>query len=267
VTTFIKGCLRPDPVANFLRRLSLTLVHGLEWYHSHLKTCHFQSALFLTDSQLVLALLFTTTAFLQLQSFWDIWDLSDSLSSRVALSFQWVPGHAGLPGNEPADSFTKTGATSPLTHVPSPLAPVIAKFRHTHYPSWKTKFFSQLPPLPYSFGSSEELALPVLPAVNRPGFTATVTIQFKWFSLVLLPMQDKMEDFFLQRLQTPSAGSNSTPFWIVRHLNLSSGTTSSIFDLWSRFWSVARLLGLRGIPPSFILWMEDSTTTTTIQIR
>jgi len=39
-------------------------------------------------------------AFLQLKSFWDIWDLYDSLSSRVALSFQWVPGHAGLPGKE-----------------------------------------------------------------------------------------------------------------------------------------------------------------------
>jgi len=27
------------------------------------------------------------------------------------------------------------------------------------------------------------------------------------------------------------------------------GTTSSIFDLWSRPWGVARLLGLRGVPP------------------
>jgi len=26
------------------------------------------------------------------------------------------------------------------------------------------------------------------------------------------------------------------------------GTTSSIFDLWSRPWGVARLLGLRGVP-------------------
>jgi len=38
--------------------------------------------------------------------------------SRVALSFQWIPGHAGLPGNERADSFAQTGATLPVT--PSP---------------------------------------------------------------------------------------------------------------------------------------------------
>jgi len=31
--------------------------------------------------------------------------LSDSLSYRVALSFQWVPGHAGLTGYELADSL------------------------------------------------------------------------------------------------------------------------------------------------------------------
>jgi len=39
------------------------LVHGLEWCHSHLKACHFQSAL---------ALLFTAPEFLQPKSFWNI---------------------------------------------------------------------------------------------------------------------------------------------------------------------------------------------------
>jgi len=90
--------------------------------------CHFQSILFLTDPHLVLS---TAPAFLQPKSFWDIWNLSNSLSSRVALSFQWVPGHAGLPSKELAKSLAKTGATLPVTHVPSPLTPVIAKIRHT----------------------------------------------------------------------------------------------------------------------------------------
>jgi len=36
---------------------------------------------------------------------------SGFLSSRVALSFQWVLGHAGLPGNELAGSLAKTGVT------------------------------------------------------------------------------------------------------------------------------------------------------------
>jgi len=65
-------------------------------------------------------------AFLQPSSFCDIWDLSDSLSSRVALSFQWVPSHAGLPGNKLADSLAKTGATFTFAHVPCPLALTIA---------------------------------------------------------------------------------------------------------------------------------------------
>jgi len=37
------------PIFSSFSTESLALVHGLEWCHSHLKSCHFQSALFLTD--------------------------------------------------------------------------------------------------------------------------------------------------------------------------------------------------------------------------
>jgi len=161
VTTFIEGCTRFDPgrsdiAADFLRCSSSSslsylaglvsssfpaessaLVHGLEWCHFHLKSCHFWSALFLMDSHSATTLLSSAPAFLQPKSFWNIWDLSDSLSFRVALSFQWIPGYAGFPGNERADSLAKTGATLPVEHVPCPLAPTIAKVRHTCYSLWK----------------------------------------------------------------------------------------------------------------------------------
>jgi len=42
------------------------------------------------------------------------------------------------------------------------------------------------------------------------------------------------------------------------------GTTSSIFDLWSRPWGVARLLGLRGIPPHDPIPRKGSGSITTI---
>jgi len=60
----------------------------------------------------------------------DIWAIFDSLSFRVALSFQWVLSHARLSGNKLADSLAKTEQHSTFAHVSSPLAPVIAKIRY-----------------------------------------------------------------------------------------------------------------------------------------
>jgi len=65
--------------------------------------------------------------------YWNSWTFSDSLSSRVALSFYWTPSYAGLPGNELAHLLAITGATLPFTELPSPLASVIFKLRHSHY--------------------------------------------------------------------------------------------------------------------------------------
>jgi len=83
---------------------SLALVHRLEWCHSYLKHATFNRLLHFPKAP----------AFVQPKSFWDIWDLFDSISFRVALNFQWVPSHAGLPGIELAESLAKTLATLPL---------------------------------------------------------------------------------------------------------------------------------------------------------
>jgi len=73
----------PTPLAMSPLASQLSPLH---WYmawngitNSHLKSCHFQSAHFLTDSQSALTLLSSALAFLQPKSFWNIWDLSDSL--------------------------------------------------------------------------------------------------------------------------------------------------------------------------------------------
>jgi len=82
---------------------------------------------------------------------------------------------------------------------------------------------------------------------------------------------DKMEEFFLQQLRTPSAGSNSPPS-ALSHIWVSQRAIfgfTSIFDLWSRPWGMARLLGLREVsgcpllrkgsrapPPTLTFWIS-----------
>ena len=65
------------------------------------------------------------------------WFLASSLSNNTTLSFQWVPGHAGLPGNEKADLLAKAGASLPTDAIPCPLPPVVAKVRYSQYHYWR----------------------------------------------------------------------------------------------------------------------------------
>ena len=100
-------------------------------------TCKFQSVLFLTDSQSALSILSSAPTYLLPESLWNVWSLASSLSNNTTLSFQWVPGHSGLPGNEKADLLAKTGASLPTDAIPSPLLPVIAKVRYSQYRNWR----------------------------------------------------------------------------------------------------------------------------------
>jgi len=67
-----------------------------------------------------------------------------------------------FPGNELADSLAKTGVTFPFTHVPFPLAPTIAKIRHTHYYFWRRNLSHNSLSCQIPSVSSEELAHPRL---------------------------------------------------------------------------------------------------------
>jgi len=80
-----------------------------------LVTWPFQSALFLTDFQLVLTLYSTAPAFLQPKSFWDVWVFSGPLFSRLALGFRWWS--LGLPGDKLADSQAKTWVALYFAHA------------------------------------------------------------------------------------------------------------------------------------------------------
>ena len=125
------------PIASSFTAKTFALKQGLAWCTSHLMTCKFQSALFLTNSQSALSILSSATSYLLPESLWNVWSLASSLSNNTTLSFQWVPGPAGLSGNEKADLLAKTGASLPTDAIPSPLPPVIAKVRYSQYRNWR----------------------------------------------------------------------------------------------------------------------------------
>ena len=125
------------PIASSFTAETFALKQGLDWCTSHLVICKFQSVLFLTDSQSAFSILSSAPSYLLPESLWNVWSLASSLSNNTTLSFQWVPGHAGLPGNEKADLLAKTGASLPTDAIPCPLPLVIAKVRYSQYRNWR----------------------------------------------------------------------------------------------------------------------------------
>ena len=121
------------PIASSFTAKTFALKQGLDWCTSHLMTCKFQSVLFLTNSQSTLSILSSAPSYLLPESLWNVWSLASSLSNNTTLNFQWVPGHAGLPGNEKEDLLAKAGASLPTDAIPCPLPPVVAKVRYSQY--------------------------------------------------------------------------------------------------------------------------------------
>ena len=115
------------PIASSFIAETFALKQGLDWCTSHFMTCKFQSVLFLTDSQSTLSILSSAPSYLLPESLWNVWSLASSLSNNTTLSFQWVPSHAGLPGNENADLLAKTGASLPTDAIPCPLPSSLPK--------------------------------------------------------------------------------------------------------------------------------------------
>ena len=94
------------------------------------------------------------------------------------MSFQWVSGHAGLPGNEKADLLAKTGASLPTDAIPCPLPPVIAKVHCSQYRNWRRHISHsdlnfQVPEV-----SAEELLLSRSIRSEFPVFAAMATVFF-----------------------------------------------------------------------------------------
>ena len=125
------------PIASSFTAETFALKQGLDRCTSHLMICKFLSVLFLTDSKLALSILSSAPCYLLPESLWNVRSLASSLSNNTILCFQWVPGRAGLPGNENADLLAKAGAFLPTDAIPCPLPPVVAKVRYFQYHNWR----------------------------------------------------------------------------------------------------------------------------------
>ena len=125
------------PIASSFTAETFALKQGFDWCTSDFTICKFQSVLFLTDSHSALSFPLSAPSCFLPKSLLNVWSLVSSLSNKTTLSFQWVPGHAGLPGNENADLLAKAGASLSTNAMSCPLPSVVAKVRYFQYHNWR----------------------------------------------------------------------------------------------------------------------------------
>ena len=205
------------------------------------------SLLFLFSSRSVLATLSSPPSFLLSQTLWQIWQELLSLSCSIRL--QWILGHSFLPGNDTVDELARQGALLTLSAIPCSLSPLISHIHSCLFSNWRhtvsSKFFdTQVPSI-----STEELVLP------RHAWCVLSRLCCNGHSLLLGSYVSR-----IGRIENPSCSacghsSQDTCHFILhcpatdslRHSLL--GDSLSLYDLWSRPWGVAPLLGLHGVLP------------------
>ena len=236
------------PVCSSFSAEACAILHALCWSQQYQQVCHFSSLLLLSDSRFLLAAWSSPPPFLLSQTLWQIWQELSSLSSCF-IRLQWVPGHLFLPGNDAADELAKRGALLAPSAMPCSLSPLICRIHSRLISDWRrtvsSKYFdTQVPSI-----FTEELVLP------RHARCVLSRLRCNGHSLLLGSYLTR-----IGRIKNPSCSICGHPSQDISHLILHCpatdslcrslfGDSLSLYDLWSRPWGVARLLGLHGLPP------------------
>ena len=206
------------------------------------------SLLLISDSCSILTTMFAPPSFLLSQTLWQIWQEPSSFSS-CSIRLLWVPRHSFLPGNDAADDLARQGALFAPSAILCSLSPCISRIHSCLFFDWRRTvsskcFDTHVPSIP-----TKELVLP------HHARCVLSRLRYNGHSLLL--------SFYLSgigRIENPSCSACGHSSQDTSHLVLHCpatyflrrslfGDSLSLYDLWSRPWGVARLLGLHDHPP------------------
>ena len=226
--TALSVALKPAPLCKLFAGLDNTI----------------KSAIFVLFSHYLTLVLSSPPSFLLSQTLWQYWQELFFLSF-CSIRLQWFPGYLFLPRNDAADELARRGVLLVPSAIPCSLSPLISRLISDWRRSVSSKFFdTQVPSI-----STDELVPP------RHARCVLSRLRCNGHSLLLGSYFSR-----IGRIENPSRSacghSSQDSTHLIVHCPATDslrrsvfGDSLSLYDLWSRPWGVAWLLGLHGLPP------------------